>query len=370
MISENAGPGHAGNLGFRNIDRQDRCAELRTCAGEPFAAGSGFRAAAVNEAVGIGFEQMALVEIYADVNPGDTAQLRILEEAGFHHDVEQREQQDLVRMVLSEPDWKAARGLGPRVVLMQPQFLPWLGYLELIHRADVFVFLDDFQFLRRSWGHRNRLFVVKGKEGMITLPVRHECNQEATFLDLAEAETTIWRRKFLNLLNQNYRNAPYGVAVLALVTEWLARAYPSIAELEIALVERIAAYLDLRPRFVRSSSLNVTGLRRSWRLKALLEKLGAGTYVSAHGSFPYMKEDEVFPLAELPTYFQDHIPRAYKQHGSDAFVPRLSCLDALANLGPAEVRTTLQGTDWWQNWGERSAAEETLLRQDLTSQET
>ncbi len=145
---------------------------------------------------------------------------------------------------------------------------------------------------------------------------------------------------------------------------------PNIAELEIALVEKIAAYLELRPRFVRSSSLNVAGLRRSWRLRALLEKLGAGTYVSARGSFPYMKEDGVFPLTQLPTYFQNHIPRAYPQHGSEAFVPRLSCLDALANLDPAEVRTILQGTDWWQNWEERVVAEETASRQELASQET
>lgn len=348
---EHAGPGHAGNLPFKDVDRQCRRAELQICGGEQFSA------VAMNEALRIGFEQMALAEIYVYLRPGDTAELCILTEAGFHRDAEPSEQQYLVRMALLERDWRAAHGLGPKIVLMQPQFLPWLGYLELMHRADVFVFLDDFQFLRRSWSQRNRLFVVKGKEGMITLPVCHECHQEATFLELAEAEKTTWRRKLLTLLSQNYRHAPYGEAVLSLVTDWFAGDYPNIADLEIAFIMRIAAYLNLRPRFVRSSTLGVTGLRRSWRLQELLEKLGAGTYVSARGSFPYMKEDGVFPLATLPTYFQNHIPRPYPQHGSDEFVPRLSCLDALANLGPEQVCTILQGTAWWESWEERETAE-------------
>lgn len=171
---------------------------------------------------------------------------------------------------------------------------------------------------------------------------------------MREAETTIWRRKLRNLLTCNYRRAPYGDVVLTLVSEWLAGEYPNIAELEIAFIERVATYLKLQPRFLRSSSFTVSGLRRSWRVQALLERLGAGAYISPRGSFPYMKEDGVFPLAALPTYFQNHIPRHYAQHASDEFAPRLSCLDALANLAPAEVCTILQGTDWWQNWEERS----------------
>jgi len=343
-------PFDAGSADFANIDQRRGSGEFRTQAGFPSTT------AALHEALTIGFEQLALGEIYVHLDSSGAEQLRIHEEAGFRRELA-GERPGAVRMLLREPDWRAALGLGPKVALMQPQFLPWLGYLELIHRADVFVFLDDFQFLRRSWGQRNRLFAVRGKVGMITLPVGHEDNQEATFLELCEAETTAWRRKLLNLLRQNYGRASHGEAVLALVGDWFARSYANIAELEIALIEKIASYLGLRARFVRSSTLGIQGPRRSRRLQAILEKLGAGTYLSAHGSFPYMKEDGVFPLANVPTYFQNHTPREYPQHGSDQFVPRLSCLDALANLPPEEVRIKLRGTDWWLSWEERAAAE-------------
>lgn len=362
--------GHVGNLGFKNIDGQPGRAELWNYIGQP-SAGCGLGTAAVSRALKIGFEQMALGKVYLHVDPGDIAALRIYADNGFQREVALRDQlasagerSDPTCMSVLDREWRASQGLGPRVVLMQPQFLPWLGYLELIHRADVFVFLDDFQFLRRSWGHRNQLFVVRGKVGMVTLPVRHASSQETTFQDVAEAETTAWRRKLLTQLRQNYARAPYGEAVLALIHGWFASTYRNVADLEIAFIEKVAAYLDLRPHFVRSSSLNIAALRRSWRLRALLEKLGAGVYVSPHGSFRYMKEDGVFPLPELPVYFQDHIPQPYRQHGSDEFIPRLSCLDAMANLDAAEMRAILQGTAWWQNWEERALSEATTRQED------
>lgn len=332
---------------YRNIDEEKGTGELCSVP----------QPAELDRALRIGFEQLALAEVCVSVDSSQARERKVLEDAGFQPGSGRTCPACLARMALCESEWRATRGLGPKVALMQPQFLPWLGYLELIARTDVFVFLDDFQFLRRSWGQRNRLFVVRGKVGMVTLPVAHEDNQEATFLELREAESTVWRKKLLRLLQQNYRGAPYGEAVLSLVGAWFAESYANIAELEIALIRKIAAHLGLHPRFVRSSTLGITGLRRSCRLQAILEKLGAGTYISAHGSFPYMKEDRVFPLASIPVYFQNHVPRAYPQHGSAEFVARLSSLDALANLAPDEVRTRLRGTSWWQSWEERESEE-------------
>jgi hypothetical protein len=353
-----------GNLGFKNIDRRHGRAEFWIYVGESAAAGRGIGTEAVKTALEIGFEQLALSKIYLHVDPANTAALRIYEKNGFRTEGLLQEElalggsrRDVARLALLEPSWRTSRRRGPKVALMQPQFLPWLGYLELVQRANIFVFLDDFQFVRRSWGHRNRLFVVRGQVGMVTVPVRHDA-QESTFLDVAEAETCLWRRKLLTLLEQNYGSAPYGEQVLGIAREWLSERYASLADLEIALIRRIADYLQLRTRFMRSSSLGVQGLHRSERLRALLEAAGAGTYLSAQGSFGYMKEDGVFPLDASPAYFQNHVPRPYRQHSSPEFVPHLSCLDALANLHPSDVRTIIAATEWWHNWEERAATGE------------
>ena len=36
--------------------------------------------------------------------------------------------------------------MGKTCVIMQPTYLPWIGYFDLIIQADIFVFLTDVQF--------------------------------------------------------------------------------------------------------------------------------------------------------------------------------------------------------------------------------
>ena len=62
-----------------------------------------------------------------------------------------------------------------KVAMMQPTFLPWLGYFELIMKADKFIFLDDFQFVYRSFHRRNRI-LLNGKEQALTIPIDRRYN--------------------------------------------------------------------------------------------------------------------------------------------------------------------------------------------------
>ena len=60
-----------------------------------------------------------------------------------------------------------------KCAIMQPTYLPWPGYFNLISKADVFVFLDDAQFQKNSWHNRNRI-LVENKPHWITVPVKHK----------------------------------------------------------------------------------------------------------------------------------------------------------------------------------------------------
>src|SRR5947209_19787967 len=83
----------------------------------------------------------------------------------------------------------------PRVALMQPTFLPWQGYFALIAAADVFVLLDDFQFVRRSFHQRNRLYFLHEGPATVSVPVAHAAGGNEP--PLSQARPTIdakWRR--------------------------------------------------------------------------------------------------------------------------------------------------------------------------------
>ena len=55
--------------------------------------------------------------------------------------------------------------------IMQPTFLPWLGYFQLINSVDKFVFLDDVQYSKGSWHNRNQI-LLSGKKQWITIPIK------------------------------------------------------------------------------------------------------------------------------------------------------------------------------------------------------
>ena len=120
-----------------------------------------------------------------------------------------------------QPEDRLCETLGPKVALMQPMFLPWLGYFELMDVVDVFVFLDDFQFQRQSWGHRNRLFLSPGVVGTVTVPIQHHHDLQATFLEIKESANVAWRKKFLKSMRFTYAKAPFASDIIPILEQWL-----------------------------------------------------------------------------------------------------------------------------------------------------
>src|SRR5437660_11263510 len=93
-----------------------------------------------------------------------------------------------------------------RIAIHQPQYLPWLGYLDKLDRADVFVVLDTVQFKKNEWQNRNRIRTAQGWQ-YLTVPVLHEFPQR---LDQVRINNQIdWRRKHLTALEIHYRKAPH-----------------------------------------------------------------------------------------------------------------------------------------------------------------
>lgn len=60
---------------------------------------------------------------------------------------------------------------GKTVVVLQPSYLPWLGFFDQMRRSDVFVYYDDVQFDKHGWRNRNR---IKSPTGPVwlTVPIR------------------------------------------------------------------------------------------------------------------------------------------------------------------------------------------------------
>ena len=242
-----------------------------------------------------------------------------------------------------------------KVAMMQPSFLPWQGYFELIHKADIFIFLDDFQFSLQSYHQRNRLFVNRDQVDWYTVPVVKALSFGAPLNEVQIDEKQLWQRKMLQRLQHNYAKAPFYSLIFPQLELILLRNFKSIAELNIALVKMVLSLFGWHKE-IRLSSAAPSKLTRSERVLELLRSSDAKEYFSASGSFGYMLDEGKFPVTGIEVFFQNFKHQNYRQVGTKGeFIPYLSVFDALFNVGPDETASLVSGgTENWIRWSDMS----------------
>ncbi len=232
---------------------------------------------------------------------------------------------------------------GHCVALMQPTFLPWMGYFSLLKQADRFVFLDDFQFVRRSFHSRNNLFIGRDNVKTLSLPVEHGRSQQITLDQVRPVYDKKWENKFYRTLEQSYGFSRYLEEVIYILKSNLSKCsgkQSSLAELNMNLIKAIAALLGIDTQFELSSKYSISGTR-SEKIIGLLKATNAQQYLSAFGSFDYMNSDKIFDEPLLVFLFQNFQPASYPQIQSSKFVSHLSILDCILQVGPNEAKEVM-----------------------------
>lgn len=218
--------------------------------------------------------------------------------------------------------------------IMQPTYLPWAGYFNLIGRVQRFVLLNDVQFAKPSWQMRNRI-LLQGRVQFITVPTLGSRNQLISEVRLAPED---WRSKHQKMLEHAYAKHPHGAAALGAVLPVLAdRGVDKLQDLNARLIASLCSALSIPAKLVWSSELAPEG-QRSARLLGILNQLGERAYLSPPGSADYIAEDALLDAAGVQVEYQHFDPQPYPQRGAPQFEPRLSIVDVIASLGTAAAR--------------------------------
>ena len=221
------------------------------------------------------------------------------------------------------------------VSIMQPTFLPWLGYFNLIANSNCFVFLDNVQFETRSWQQRNRI-LINEEVAWITVPVSKPSGSSTKINEVLVNKEHFHPTRVCETLRRAYSKRP-GIS-------WLeSEVFPIInstnfklADLNEALIISIAKGLGLQTLFLNASNLKTHGSKEEL-LESILCNFNEAEYLSPKGAAIYLdKLNGSFPSG-IPIKYQDFEHPKYKQNISD-FVPHLSIVDAIANIGIDSVR--------------------------------
>ena len=226
-----------------------------------------------------------------------------------------------------------------RVAVIQPGYLPWLGFFELIASSDVFVIYDDVQFDKNGWRNRNRIKTAEGPQ-WLTIPVLIK-GKNKPLNNEVNVKEDLWRKKHLKSLQHNYVKSKYFNDVFGILEKGLNEDTDKLIDIDMFFVNKIKEYLGIKTDVVLSSDLGVDGGNKTDRLINICRKFGGTHYYNgAAGKELYKKED--FASLGVTLEFQDYKHPVYTQLYGE-FVPYLSVVDLLFNEGKASLDIILSG---------------------------
>lgn len=225
--------------------------------------------------------------------------------------------------------------------IMQPTYLPWMGYFDMIDRADVFVFLDTVDFNSGSWQQRNR---VKGPHGPIWLTV--PTISTGTSQPIAEVEIDTdqgFVEDHLKTLERSYANAGHYDDASPGLSEVLQKGHAHLSALNSDLIAWLTDHLAIEAEFAWASDLDVSG-QKVELLIDVCETVDADRYLSAQGSRKYIEANNIFPDHGIDLTYHDFDHPTYDQRFGE-FISHLSVVDLLFNEGPRSLEIIRSGRD-------------------------
>ena len=218
-----------------------------------------------------------------------------------------------------------------KISIMQPTYLPWLGYFDLMDRSDIFVFYDDVQFVGRSWHHKNK---IKQKNGelLITVPVFQKGELDQTINQARINNVGNWAKKHLRNIEHGYSKARYYREYIEELRSIYHNNYEKVIDLNLTIIEFLKEKLKINTVTALSSSLGIPkGEKREERVVNICKYYDADIIFEGVGGKSFA---DLTPFAEagLEVVFHDYKHPVYNQLHGD-FIPYLSVLDLLLNEG-------------------------------------
>lgn len=225
------------------------------------------------------------------------------------------------------------------VAIMQPGYLPWMGFFELIHRSDVFVVYDNVQYDKNGWRNRNSIKTAQGPQ-WLTVPVHSKGKPLIREIKIDNSKD--WSQGHLRALELNYCKAPYFRKYFSPIKRILTEKWQLLIDLDMALIKFLAGELGLKKEMIFSSQLAVKN-DRVGRLVDICKKCGADTFYEPAGGKTYLASEQGrFEGEGIKLVFQNfRCPEYSQQFGK--FIPDLSVVDLLFNEGEKSLNYIIKG---------------------------
>jgi hypothetical protein len=226
-----------------------------------------------------------------------------------------------------------------KVAIMQPYFLPYIGYFQLINAVDEFIIYDNIQYTKKGWINRNRI-LMNDHDALITLPVK----KDSDFLNVVDRKLSDdWhteRNHLLNRIRESYRKAACFPQVYPVIERILLSGEANLFRFILNSLTEILNHLGIETPVIISSGIPIDhGLKSAEKVIALCRERKAATYINPAGGVE-LYDKASFRKEGIDLLFLKTGDVTYRQF-NNAFVPNLSILDVMMFNEPAHIRQDL-----------------------------
>lgn len=223
------------------------------------------------------------------------------------------------------------------VAIHQPNFFPWLGYFDKIARSDTFILFDNVQFSKKGGTWTNRVkFLVSGEPNWITAPIDRNYSGTRNINEMHFQDNNAWRDKARKSIENSYRKHTYFGETMEMFLPLLLNEESNIADYNVNAIVVISDFLGLDTNKLIRSSHSPFQTSSNELLCDLTNHAGGSTYMCGGGADGY-QDETIFDQKGIKLLYQQFQHPVYIQKGRQEFVPGLSVVDALMNIGRDEV---------------------------------
>jgi hypothetical protein len=219
------------------------------------------------------------------------------------------------------------KSMTVRVVVLQSNYLPWIGYFDLIDRSDICVFYDDVQYTKNDWRNRNKIPTQKGLE-WLTVPVGQSISR---LINQVEIHDTSWQKEHLRKITNTYRiddSDKWSQELLHAI--FTRKQWTNLSQLNQETIKLIARdYLNIETHFDSSINYNLEG-KGEVRLLSLLSQLQTTHYLSGPAGKNYLNDKSFHEAGIKLDYIKYPVYSKYEQNHAP-FVSNVSVIDLLLN---------------------------------------
>jgi hypothetical protein len=225
------------------------------------------------------------------------------------------------------------------VAIHQPNYLPWLPYFRKIVNSDIFVFFDNVQ-MPGGKSFVNRVSInISGNQHWLTVPISSK--GEGVLLKDSTISGSYWSDKHIKTLKLSYSYSKWSYMIDDYLAPVYLKNYTNIADLNISLIHVVLKILKVDTvKLIRASEIN--GVGEGYKsIYKILKSLNADTYITGNGKGTQRSIDsnKLNSIGIDSKYISsdnlEYLGIRYK------FIPSLSVVDALLNLGPEAVKDLL-----------------------------